>query len=258
MTGQIFCKTERDGAVLTVTMNYPEKLNALIAESHVQMAAIFRAFEADPELRVAILTGEGRAFCAGSDISSYVSGTNLPLPPEGGGGLTHYRGRTKPVIAAVNGLAMGGGFEIALACDILIADESASFALPEPKVGAAALGGGLIQLARKLPPSVAMQLALTGDRLTAPRAHALGLVSELAPRGEVLAVARAIAARILEGAPLALAATREVVRMASEGAPPAEIEQAETALRTTVMASADFAEGMAAFVEKRPPVWAGR
>ena len=253
-----FCKLEQDGPVLTVIMNYPEKLNALIPESHVQMAAIFRRFEADPALRLAILTGAGRAFCAGSDISAYVAGTNLPLPPEGGGGLTHYHGRTKPVIAAVNGLAMGGGFEIALACDILVADEGASFALPEPKVGAAALGGGLIQLARKLPASIAMQMALTGERLPASRAHALGLVSELASRGEVLAVARAIAARILEGAPLALSATRRIVRMAGEGVPLEEIDRTETELRTMLMASADFAEGMAAFMEKRQPAWAGR
>ncbi|MCG2840933.1 enoyl-CoA hydratase-related protein [Sandaracinobacter sp. RS1-74] len=253
-----FCTLRQEGAILIVTMNHPEKLNALIPESHEQMAAIFRGFQADPVLRVAILTGAGRAFCAGSDISAYVAGTQRPLPPEGGAGLTHNRALTKPVIAAVNGLAMGGGFEIALACDIIVADEGASFALPEPKVGAAALGGGLVQLARKLPPSIAMQLALTGDRLPAARAWELGLVSELAPAGEVLRVAQDVAGRILQGAPLALGATRQIVRMAQEGEPQAAIDQVERELRTAVMGSTDFAEGMAAFMERRPPVWTGR
>ncbi len=252
-----FCRVEKEGSVLVVTMNYPEKLNALIPESHAQMAEIFRSFEADDTLRVAILTGAGRAFCAGSDISAYVAGTNRPLPPEGGGGLTHYQGRKKPVIAAVNGLAMGGGFEIALACDIIIADETARFALPEPKIGAAAMGGGLVQLARKAPPSVAMQLALTGDPINADRAYALGLVSQLAPAGEVLRVAREVAGRIIAGAPVALAATRGIVQLAIEGRSTEELHEAEADLRATVMASADFAEGMAAFMEKRQPIWSG-
>lgn len=251
-----FCLTEQDGQILTVTMNNPDKLNALIPDSHGQMAAIFRDFEADPDLRVAILTGAGRAFCAGSDISAYVAGTNRPLPPEGGGGLTHYHGRTKPVIAAVNGLATGGGFEIALACDIIVADERASFALPEPKVGAAAMGGGLVQLARKLPASVAMQLALTGNSIDAARAYALGLVSELAPAGQVLAIAKALAGQILAGAPLA-AASRHIVQCTLDGASRDMLDQEEATLRQRVMASADFAEGMAAFMAKRPPTWAG-
>ncbi|WP_157219244.1 enoyl-CoA hydratase-related protein [Flavisphingomonas formosensis] len=253
-----FCRVERDGAVLIVTMAYPEKLNALVPESHRQMVAIFNAFEADPDLHVAILTGEGRAFCAGSDISAYVAGTNLPLPPEGGGGLTYHRALTKPVIAAINGLCMGGGFEIALSCDVLIADETAVFALPEPRVGAAALGGGLVQLARKLPPSLALSLALTGDRLSATDALRFGLVSALAPAGQVVEEARALARRMLRCSPLSLRITRHILRMAIEGAPTEEIDRAETELRRESMASADFAEGMAAFLEKREPVWTGR
>jgi enoyl-CoA hydratase/carnithine racemase len=253
-----FCRVERDGPLLVVTMNRPDKLNALIPQSHDEMAAIFRGFEDDPASRVAILTGAGRAFCAGSDISAYVAGTNRPLPPEGGGGLTHYRARTKPVIAAVNGLAMGGGFEIALACDIIVADEGAAFALPEPRVGAAALGGGLVQLARKLPGSLAMQIALTGERIDARRAHAVGLVSELAPPGEVVALAKAFAQRMVAGAPLAVAASRRIVQAALDGLSTETIDREEAALRTRVMASADFAEGMAAFMEKRAPAWTGR
>lgn len=253
-----FCKTERDGAILVVTMNYPDKLNALVPESHEQMAAIFNDFEDAPDLHVAILTGAGRAFCAGSDISAYVDGTNKPLPPEGGGGLTHNRRLSKPVIAAINGMAMGGGFEIALACDLIVADETASFALPEPKVGAAALGGGLVQLCRKLPPSIAMSLILTGDRLSAVDAARYGLVSELASKGEVLAVAKAIATRMIACSPLSLRITRQIARLAIDGASIEEIDRVELDLRMKSLASADFAEGMSAFMEKRPPVWTGR
>lgn len=253
-----FCTVERDGGILIVTMNNPDKLNALAPQSHEQMAAIFNDFEADPALHVAILTGAGRAFCAGSDIAAYVAGTNRPLPPEGGAGLTHNRALSKPVIAAVNGLCMGGGFEIALACDIIVADENATFALPEPRVGAAALGGGLVQLVRKLPPSLTMTLALTGDKLSATDALRHGLVSELAPAGQVLATARALAARMLLCSPLSLRLTRRIMRLALAGASAEEIDRVELDLRAQSMASADFAEGMAAFMAKRVPVWTGR
>lgn len=253
-----FCKVERDGRILVVTMNRADKLNALGPESHEEMAGIFNAFEDDSDLGIAILTGAGRAFCAGSDIAAYVAGTNRPLPPEGGAGLTHNRRLSKPVIAAVNGLAMGGGFEIALACDFIVADETARFALPEPRVGAAALGGGLAQLARKLPAGLAMHLALSGETLPASDAHRLGLVTHLAPSGGVVDLAKSIAARILEGSPLSLRITRQIVKLATEGAPSAEIDRIEADLRRESMASADFAEGMAAFAEKRKPAWTGR
>ncbi|WP_284734450.1 enoyl-CoA hydratase-related protein [Sphingosinicella terrae] len=253
-----FCTVERDGGLLVVTMNRPEKLNAFQADAHEQMAAIFNAFEDDDALRVAILTGAGRAFCAGSDISCYVDGTSRPLPPEGGAGITHNRRLSKPIIAAVNGLAMGGGCEVALACDLIVAAEDAAFALPEPRVGAAALGGGLVQLCRKLPFSVAMSLILTGDRLSAVEAHRFGLVSELSPAGKVLETARALATRILAGAPLAIRATRAIARAALEGKPSDEIDRIEATLRADLMASADFTEGMTAFMEKRAPSWQGR
>lgn len=253
-----FCLTEVRDRTLVVTMNRPDKLNALIPESHDQMADIFRRFEVDAALDVAILTGAGRGFCVGSDISAYVAGTNRPLPPEGGGGLTYYKDRTKPVIAAVNGLCMGGGFEIALSCDLMVASRDASFALPEAKVGAGALGGGMIQLARKLPGSLAMSLVLTGDRLPAEEAFRHGLVSELAEAGCVLETALALAARISANAPLAVRASREVVAMTLRGMSTEEIWHAEEEMRTRIMASDDFAEGMRAFMEKRPPVWTGR
>jgi enoyl-CoA hydratase/carnithine racemase len=253
-----FCTVEREARVLVVKMNRPDKLNAFDGDSHHQMAEIFNAFEDDDALDVAILTGAGRAFCAGSDIQCYVEGTNRPLPPEGGAGITHNHHLTKPVIAAVNGLAMGGGCEVALSCDLIVASEDASFALPEVLVGAGALGGGLTQIVRKLPPSVAMSLALTGDRLSAQDAHRYGLVSELAPAGGVLEVARALAKRVTRGSPIAVRATRKMVRLALSGASDEAIQEAEEEVRYKVMESADFKEGMTAFFEKRKPVWTGR
>ena len=253
-----FCKTEVIDQTLVVTMNRPDKLNALIPESHGQMAAIFREFEADERLAVAILTGAGRAFCAGSDISAYVAGTSLPLPAEGGGGLTYFRDRTKPVIAAVNGICVGGGFEIALSCDMMIASANAVFALPEAKVGAGALGGGMIQLARKLPPSLAMTLALTGDRISADQALHHGLVSEITDPDKVMDAALALSARICANAPLAVRASRKVIALTIQGVETHAIWGTEDKLRTQVMGSADFAEGMLAFMEKRQPVWQGR
>lgn len=253
-----FCTVEHLDGILLVTMNNPDRLNALGPLSHEQMAEIFHRFEADATLQVAILTGAGRAFCAGSDIAAYVAGTNRPLPPEGGGGLTHNHALSKPVIAAVNGLCMGGGFEIALACDVIVADPTAVFALPEPRVGAAALGGGLARLVKRLPPARAFALALTGDRLGAAEAHQLGLVAELSGEGAVLETALALARRMLACSPLALRMTRQVMRLALEGAPQDEIDRVELELRARSLASADFAEGMAAFMEKRPPRWSGR
>ena len=253
-----FCTLDRIDGVLLVTMDNPAKLNALVPHAHEEMAGIFNAFEADDTLHVAILKVAGRAFCAGSDIAAYVAGTNRPLPPEGGGGLTHNRALSKPVIAAVNGLCMGGGFEIALACDVIVADPRAVFSLPEPRVGAAALGGGLARLVRKLPPSRAFAMALTGDRMDAAEAARLGLVAALSAEGGVVEAAMALARRMLACSPLSLRITRAVMRLALEGADQAEIDRAEAELRAQSMQSADFAEGMAAFMEKRPPRWSGR
>ena len=253
-----FCKVEREGALLVVTLDRPEKLNAFAADAHWEMAEVFNAFEDDPELRVAILTGAGRAFCAGSDISCYVEGTSRPLPPEGGAGITHNHRLSKPIIAAVNGLAMGGGCEVALACDLIVAAEDAQFALPEPLVGAGALGGGLVQLARKIPYSVAARIALTGDRLSAGEAHRLGMISEMTPPGGALDGARALAARVMKGAPLSIKATRQMLRIAISGASADEVERVEEQVRAEVMVSEDFQEGMSAFMEKRRPRWRGR
>ena len=253
-----FCNVERDGRVLIVTMNRPEKLNALSPESHDEMAVIFNDFQADEGLDVAILTGAGRGFCSGSDISAYVAGANRPLPPEGGAGITHNHKLTKPIIAAVNGIAMGGGFEIALACDLMIAAQDAVFALPEPLVGAAALGGGIFQLCRKLPYAVAMQLLMTGEKLSAADGFRYGMINELVPASEVLNAAKALAARILRCAPVAVQATKQMAALALRCVPPEQAAREEVVARSWVMGSADFKEGMTAFMERRKPVWTGK
>ncbi|MFA5630657.1 MAG: enoyl-CoA hydratase-related protein [Porticoccaceae bacterium] len=253
-----FCKTETDGSLLIVTMNRPDSLNALIPTSHEEMSAIWDDFYANDDLRVAILTGAGRGFCAGSDISAYTTGTSKPMPATGGAGLTSRSHRPKPIIAAVNGHCLGGGLEITMACDLVIAAENACFGVPEPLVGAVALGGGIARMCRKIPYTVAMGLALTGDKISAQEAYRIGLINELAAEGEAVTVARKWAEKILRCAPLAVAKTKEICDRALEGETLEESIAFEEASRPHIMGSADFAEGMKAFMEKRKPNWQGK
>ena len=161
-----FCTAARDGRVLTVTLNRPELLNALHPPSHLELDRVWNEFESDPELWVAIVTGAGeRAFCAGNDLKYQAAGGRVEIPASGFAGLTARYDMVKPVIAAVNGVAMGGGFEIALACDLIVASERAVFALPEPRVGLAALAGGIHRLPRQIGLKNAMGMLLTGRRV---------------------------------------------------------------------------------------------
>lgn len=252
-----FCRVEREGKLLIVTMNRPETLNAFPRGSHEEMAEIFDDFAADDGLHVAILTGAGRAFCAGSDIRAYDADPDyIPvLPASGGAGITRRQGLEKPIIGAAPGLAMGGGFEVLLCCDLIIAAEDAYFGLPEPRVGAGAMGGGIPQLVRKVPHSVAMGILIAGERLSAEDALRLGLVNEIAPKGEVLNVARKWADKILANSPVAVRVTKRIADLAAWGAPEADIHHAEYAGSVEVMSSPDRVEGMRAFMEKRPPKW---
>jgi enoyl-CoA hydratase/carnithine racemase len=255
-----FCTVERDGEILVVTMNRPEKLNAFPSTAHAEMERIWDVFAADPALRVGILTGAGdKAFSAGSDLAGYQAGYDGTLPRTGGAGLTHRLDCAKPIIAAVNGLAFGGGFEVMLACDLVVAVDTAEFSLPEPLVGAGAFGGGIPRLCRKLPHALALEIILTGKRLTAAEAERHGLVNRLVPKGHALGAAQELARAILRGAPLAIAGSKQVADMALHGKTLAQIladEDGEPKRR--VMQSADLQEGIKAFFEKRSPRWQGR
>jgi crotonobetainyl-CoA hydratase len=225
---------------------------------NAEMAKAFDEFAANPDLWVAIVTGEGpKAFSAGNDLKFAASGQKspVPMPSTGFGGLTARYDLFKPVIAAVNGFAMGGGFEIALACDIIIAAENAKFALPEPRVGFAALASGMHRLPRQVPLKKAMGMMLTGRTVGAKEGHEIGFVTAVVPEGQALAEAKKWAAQILECSPMAIRATKETV---VTGLNTADLKTAfdhKVPGIGRLMASADHKEGPKAFAEKRKPVW---
>jgi crotonobetainyl-CoA hydratase len=253
-------RVEREGPLTIVTMARPERLNALHTAAHNELAAVFDDFAADPDQWVGIVTGEGRAFCAGNDLRYQAAGGSLERPPSGFGGLTSRFDLNKPVIAAVNGIAMGGGCEIALACDIVIAAEEAVFALPEPRVGLAALAGGLHRLPRAIGWQRAMGLILTGRRVPATEARDLGFVNAVVPGVDLMAEARQWAGLILEGSPLAIRAAKEIARdgLATPNLARAIADQRDGAALSAMLVSEDYREGPRAFAEKRPPRWQGR
>ncbi len=256
-----FCKAERDGAILTVTIDRADQMNALHPPANAELASIFDAFAADPDLWVAIVTGAGeRAFSAGNDLKYQASGKPITVPPSGFAGLTSRFDLAKPVIAAVNGVAMGGGFEIALACDLIVASETAVFALPEPRVGLAALAGGLHRLPRQIGLKRAMGMILTGRRVSAAEGQALGFVNEVVPPGELMAAARRWAAQIAECSPMSIRASKEaVMKGLDEGSLKAAIENQRGYDAVKAMfRSEDLIEGPLAFAQKRPPKWKGR
>lgn len=256
-------RTERDEHLLTITIDRPEVLNAVSPVTNFELENAFNEFEADDELWVAIITGAGEtAFCTGGDISAMVGAkdeSDYEIPETGYGGLTSRRGCYKPIIAAVNGMAFGGGFEIALAADLIVASGTASFGLPEPKIGTAAVGGGMHRLVRQIGLKPAMALLLTADFIDAQRAFELGLVNELTDPDKVMDTARNYARKIIKCAPLAIRATKQC---AIEGL---ELGSLNNALRAQaegdfellekMMKSEDIIEGINAFMEKRKPVW---
>jgi len=255
-----FCRAERDGRILTVTIDRPKVMNSLHPPANFELAEIFDDFAADPDVWVAIITGEGdRAFSAGNDLKFQATegGGNVTVPESGFAGLTSRYDNWKPVIAAVNGVAMGGGFEIALACDLIVASEKAIFALPEPRVGMAAMAGGVHRLPRQIGLKQAMGMLLTGRRVSAEEGLSLGFVNEVVAPGELMPAARRWADQIVECAPFSVRGSKQA---AMQGLAHGSVEQAAAEKYDQVRAmlkSDDYIEGPRAFAEKRKPKWTG-
>ncbi len=257
-----FCRVEREGRLTLVTLNRPEVMNALHAPAHVELAQIFDGFASDPEQWAAIITGAGeRAFSAGNDLKvTAAGGARVPTPASGFGGITSRFDLEKPLIAAVNGIAMGGGFEIALACDIVVAADTAVFALPEPRVGLAALAGGLHRLPREIGTKRALGMILTGRRVSAAEGKELGFVNEVVPAGQLMDAARRWAREIMALSPMSIRASKQAVyRGLTEGSVEAALRNQNTYPAVAAMfRSDDLREGPRAFAEKRQPQWKGR
>ena len=256
-----FIEVVRESGITTITLNRPEVMNALHSPMHFEMDEALSAFEADPEQWVGVITGTGeRAFSAGNDLKWQASGGQMRSPPSGFAGLTSRFDMAKPLIAAVNGVAMGGGFEIALACDLIIASTNAVFALPEPRVGLAALAGGLHRLPRAIGLKRAMGMILTAKRVSAAEGLALGFVNEVTAPGELLAAARRWAGEIAQCSPMSIRASKAaVLRGLDEPTLAAAINgQNRYPEVAALFRSEDFVEGPRAFAEKRTPQWKGR
>jgi len=253
-----YCSIEKDNHIMTVTLERPDRLNALHPPANAELGEVFDEFANDDDMWVAIITGRGRGFSAGNDLRYQAEGGERVPMPRGFAGLTSRFDLQKPVIAAVNGVSMGGGFEIALACDLIIASEKALFALPEPKVGLAALAGGLNRLPRQIGSKRALGMILTGRHVSAEEGLALGFVNEVVPHDDLMNAAKRWANDICQCAPLSIRASKDVVYRSLDCASLEESMKVGYESVQAMIKSEDFIEGPKAFSEKRPPKWKGR
>ncbi|MBV8789244.1 MAG: crotonase/enoyl-CoA hydratase family protein [Mycobacterium sp.] len=245
---------EQRDRILIITINRPKAKNAVNSAVARGLAEAVDRLDGDPGLSVGILTGAGGSFCAGMDLKAFARG-ELPIVEGRGMGFTE-RPPEKPLIAAVEGYALAGGTELALATDLIVASKDSAFGIPEVKRGLVAGGGGLLRLPQRIPSAIAMELALTGENLSAERAHALGMVNVLAEPGAALDEAIALAERIAANGPLAVAATKKII-VESRGWSPDIMFAEQNKLLMPVFSSNDAKEGAIAFAEKRPPKWTG-
>ncbi len=255
MTDQAAVLTERRDRVLVVTLNRPDQRNAVNRAVAEGIAHALDELDADPSLAVGIVTGAGGYFCAGMDLKAFAAGEMPWVDGRGFAGIAE-RGSTKPLIAAIEGFAVAGGLEIALACDLIVAGEGAKLGIPEVKRSLVAAGGGLLRLPNMIPRNVANELALTGDPVTAQRGYELGLVNLVSQPGGALDAALQLAERIAANGPLALAASKRILHEAGDW-PQSEAFERQRAIWEPVFASDDAREGATAFAEKRAPAWQG-
>lgn len=254
-----YCLVKRDGHVLEVIINRPDSRNSLTPEANFELEHIFNLYEKDRSLWCAIITGAGdKAFCSGNDLKYTMTGKPLWTPETGFAGLTHRKKRLKPVIAAVNGYAFGGGLEIALACDIIVADETAKFALPEVKSGLIAAAGGIFRLPKTIPPPIAKEMILTGRAMHIDEAVHHGLVNYKTDAGKVLEKAREVADQICAASPTAVTASLEMMHEGSDILDPAEALDRPTNAVMRFAASEDLMIGLTAFAMKQKPKWKNR
>lgn len=248
--------TEQDGDVLVITLDRPQARNAVDAATSAEIAAAMDRLDGDDGLAVGVLAASGSTFCAGMDLKAFLRGEIPEVAGRGFGGLTQAP-PTKPLVAAVEGPAVAGGFELVLACDLVVASTAARFGLPEVTLGLIAGSGGLIRLPQRVPRQVAMRAALTGDPISAEEALRWGLVNELTAPGEALPVALALAHRVAANGPLAVRTTKQVLDQAPTW-PTDEVWARQEELLELVRSSDDAREGATAFAEKREPRWQGR
>jgi enoyl-CoA hydratase/carnithine racemase len=248
--------TERRDGVLLITLNRPDARNAVNGALAQGIAGALDALDADDDMRIGVLTGAGKGFSSGMDLKAFVKGERPYVDDRGFAGITQ-RASDKPLIAAIEGFAVAGGFEIALSCDLIVAARGARLGIPEAKRSLVAAAGALIRLPKRIPYHVAMELALTGDPIEAERAAELGLVNRLTDPGGAVDAALELAAAIARNGPLALTASKQIIRSSLDWTE-AEAWQKQGEIAGPVMVSEDAREGAVAFAEKRDPVWNGR